>query len=421
MSAGTVTAEARVREALDRLDAADGLNAVITPCADQALARVRAGVSGRLAGVPLAVKDLFDTAGVRTTYGSRIHAAHVPERTAAAVAALEAEGAVVVAKTNTDEFAWGVAGQNPHYGDVGNPRRPGRIAGGSSGGNGALLAAGAVPLAIGTDTGGSVRMPAGACGVVGLKPALGAISTAGVHPLVPSFDTVGAMASTVADCALAHSVLTGAPVPAPAPDLAAVRIGVLAGPPDVTGAARPERDPRCEAVAVRLRRLGADVGEAALPVPESDLWPVFYAEAAAAHAATFPSRADEYGRTVRAKLEAAQDVDPAAVERARAALAAWRTAAAAAVGEVDVVASPTLAFAELPRAGADELAIRLTFSVYTRAFSYLGWPAIAIGDVHLAARDAQVLLAAALALEAAGLRSTDPLTAGPQAAAGVPA
>jgi aspartyl-tRNA(Asn)/glutamyl-tRNA(Gln) amidotransferase subunit A len=254
-------------------------------------------------------------------------------------------------------------------------------------------------------------MPAGACGVVGLKPALGAVPVDGVHPLVPSFDTVGPMARTVADCALAHEVLTGSP--APAPELAGVRIGVLGGPPDVTGAAGAERDARCDAVAEVLRALGADVVEVELPVPRSDTWPVFYAEAAAAHAATFPARAAEYGRTVRAKLEAAQGVDPAVVDGARAALAAWREAAAR-LPQVDVVASPTLGLAELPRAGVDELEVRLRFSAYTRAFSYLGWPAIAIGELHLGARDAGCLLSAALALEACGLRPDIELTGGPQ-------
>ena len=172
--AGELRAEDVVAGALERLAAQPQLNAVITLCEESALARARAGVAGRLAGVPLLVKDLIDTAGIRTTYASAIHRDHVPARTAPAVAALEAEGAIVVGKANADEFAWGVCGQNEHWGDMANPRRPGRIAGGSSGGNATALAAGMVPLALGTDTGGSVRLPAAACGVVGLKPPLGA-------------------------------------------------------------------------------------------------------------------------------------------------------------------------------------------------------------------------------------------------------
>ena len=215
VAAGELSAEEVVAAALRRLAARPELNAVITMCEEEALAHARGGVSGRLAGVPLLVKDLIDTAGIRTTYASAIYRDHVPARSAPAVLALEAEGAIVVAKANADEFAWGTCGQNVHYGDTVNPRAPGRVAGGSSSGNAAALAAGMVPLALGTDTGGSVRMPAAACGVVGLKPAHGAVATEGVFPLAASFDTVGPMARSVADCALAYAVLTASEVPAP--------------------------------------------------------------------------------------------------------------------------------------------------------------------------------------------------------------
>ena len=141
------------------------------------------------------------------------------------MAALEAEGAIVVATTTCDEFAWGVGGQNAHWGDTGNPHRPGRIAGGSSSGNASALAVGMGALALGTDTGGSVRVPAAACGVVGLKTPIGAISTEGVFPLVPALDTVGPMARTVEDCALAWSILSGEPVPEPS--LEGKRLGKL--------------------------------------------------------------------------------------------------------------------------------------------------------------------------------------------------
>jgi Asp-tRNA(Asn)/Glu-tRNA(Gln) amidotransferase A subunit family amidase len=396
---GELRAEDVVADALERLAAQPQLNAVITLCEQTALERARAGVRGRLAGVPLLVKDLIDTAGIRTTYASSIHRDHVPARTAPAVAALEAEGAVVVGKANADEFAWGVCGQNEHWGDMANPRRPGRIAGGSSGGNATALAAGMVPLALGTDTGGSVRLPAAACGVVGLKPPLGAVPVDGVFPLAPSFDTVGPMARTAEDCALAYSVLTGTPLPAPRVE--GLRVGVLVAHPALAPGDGPAaRDERALADAERLRALGARVEEIALPVPGGDTWPVFYADAAASHRATFPSRRDEYGAVVRAKLERAQEVDPAAVAGARRALRAWRAAAARDLA-VDVVLSPTLGMTELPPAGVDELSIRVAFSAYTRAFSYLGWPAIALGETQLAGRDARVVLGAALALERA--------------------
>ena len=158
-------------DALARIAAQPELNAVITVVRGAgARPRARAACSGALAGVPVLVKDLIDTAGVRTTYGSSIYADHVPERTAPAVTALEAQGAIVVGKANLDEFAWGVCGQNTFYGDTVNPTAPDRVAGGSSSGNAAALAAGMVPLALGTDTGGSVRIPPRPAASSGSRP-----------------------------------------------------------------------------------------------------------------------------------------------------------------------------------------------------------------------------------------------------------
>jgi len=400
VNAGALSAEEVVADALARLAAQPELNAVITVCEEEALARARGALSGALAGVPVLVKDLVDTAGVRTTYGSSIYADHVPERTAPAVTALEAQGAIVVGKANLDEFAWGVCGQNTFYGDTVNPIAPDKVAGGSSSGNAAALAADMVPLALGTDTGGSVRIPAAACGVVGLKTALGAIPVEGVFPLAASFDTVGPMARTVADCALAHAVLTATDVPAPA--IAGLRVGVLTAHPDLAPAAAPaERDERALAHVDALRALGAEVRELTLPVPESDTWAVFYADTAAAHAATFPSRRDEYGPLIRAKLDHALTVTAEQADEGRRALAAWR-AVAARQPDVDLVLAPTLGYDDLPPVGVDELGVRLPFSAYARAFSYLGWPAIAIGALQLAGRDARTVLAAALALEREG-------------------
>jgi aspartyl-tRNA(Asn)/glutamyl-tRNA(Gln) amidotransferase subunit A len=397
VAAGELAAEEVVADALARIAARPELNAVITTCEERALARARAGVRGRLAGVPVLIKDLIDTASIRTTYASSIYADHVPARSAPSVSALEAEGAIVVGKANADEFAWGVCGQNSFYGDTVNPIAPDRVAGGSSSGNAAALAAGMVPLALGTDTGGSVRLPAACCGVVGLKTALGAVPTEGVFPLAASFDTVGPMARTVADCALAHAVLTATEVPAPAID--GLRVGVLTAHPDLgPPAARAPRDERALAHVDRLRALGADVRELSLPVPKSDTWAVFYAETAVAHAATFPSRRDEYGPLIRAKLDHALTVTAEQADEGRRALAAWREVAAR-EPDVDLVLAPTLGYDDLPPAGVDELGVRLPFSAYARAFSYLGWPAIAIGPLQLAGRDAQTVIGAALALE----------------------
>ena len=136
-------------------------------------------------------------------------------------------------------------------------------------------------------------------------------------------------------------------------------------------------------------------------MPAGDTWAVFYAETAAAHAATFPSRRAEYGPLIRAKLDHAITVTAAQEQEGRRALDAWR-AVAAQEPDVDLVLAPTLGYEELPPAGVDELGVRLPFSAYTRVFSYLGWPAIAMGTLQLAGRDARVVIAAALALERDG-------------------
>jgi len=152
------------------------------------------------AGEPVAVKDLLDTAGLTTTYGSVLFADYVPLVSADAVSLLEAGGYAVAGKTNLHEFAYGISSQNPHYGTVPNPAAPGRLAGGSSGGSAAAIAAGDVELALGSDSAGSIRIPAAWCGVVGLKPTHGVVSAEGCFPLAPSYDVVGPMASSVEGC-----------------------------------------------------------------------------------------------------------------------------------------------------------------------------------------------------------------------------
>jgi hypothetical protein len=208
------------------------------------------------------------------------------------------------------------------------------------------------------------------------------------------------MAATVADAALAHAVLTGTAVPEPR--LRGLRVGVLAALPDVTGTPAPSPcDPRADEVAARLRGLGADVREVALPPPPGDTWAAFLSDAAAAHRATFPARRDEYGPTIRAKLDTAMTVTAAERAQALSALRAWR-ARTRDEPAVDLLASPTLGLAELPPVGVDELEVRLALSAYTRPFNLLGWPAIAVGGLQLAGRDTDVVVGAALALEREG-------------------
>ncbi|HVN79555.1 MAG TPA: amidase [Terriglobia bacterium] len=164
---------------------------------------------GQLHGVPVAVKDLFFTQGVPTTSGSRIFSTHIPDHDATVVEKLAEAGAVLVGKTNMHELAYGITSSNPHFGTVRNPWDLERIPGGSSGGSGCAVAAGLVPIAMGSDTGGSIRIPASFCGVVGLKPTYGRISRSGSMPLSFTLDHMGPLACSVRDAAMTLNVLAG--------------------------------------------------------------------------------------------------------------------------------------------------------------------------------------------------------------------
>src|SRR5215510_13207300 len=209
-----------VRVHLDRIAALDGtLRAFITVCADGAREAARAAEAalmagqlvGPLHGVPWAPKDLYSTKGVRTTGGSRILADSVPAADATVVARLAKAGAILLGKLNMHEFAYGPEGLNGHYGDARNPWDPDahRIAGGSSSGSGVAVAAGLAPGSLGSDTGGSIRIPASLCGITGLKPTYGRVSRAGVLPLSWSMDHVGPMTRTARDCALILGAIAG--------------------------------------------------------------------------------------------------------------------------------------------------------------------------------------------------------------------
>lgn len=164
---------------------------------------------GPLHGIPVALKDLFYTRGVRTTAGSLVFRDFVPDYDGTAVARLREAGAISIGKTNLHELAYGMTSKNPHFGHVANPHHMGRLAGGSSGGSAAAIAAGFVPLALGTDTGGSIRIPASFCGISGLKPTYGRVSRYGILPLAFSLDHAGPMGASVEDCALAMNAIAG--------------------------------------------------------------------------------------------------------------------------------------------------------------------------------------------------------------------
>jgi aspartyl-tRNA(Asn)/glutamyl-tRNA(Gln) amidotransferase subunit A len=347
---------------------------------------------GPLSGRTLAVKDLFDTAGIRTTYGSRIYGDHVPEKTAVAVQRLVDAGAVLVGKTHLPEFAWSVLGQSQWYGTCRNPAHLGKTTGGSSSGSAAALAAGLCELALGTDTGCSIRLPSAACEVVGLKSQWALIPLDGVYPLCPTLDTVGPMARSVEDVALMWSVLANRPLPEPG--LTGLTVGALRQPPGIGDGRETETSDAAEAWFSDLERLGARVVEARVPEPSANTWPQFQHEALRSHATTFPSRADEYGDVMRIKLEAAQRATSAEIEAAYRAIEEWRLYEP----DVDLYISPCHAI-ELPPEDADELEIRLPLSSFLRWVNLTGWAGLAIGNMQLIAPRDEVVLAAGLAWE----------------------
>ena len=352
-------------------------------------------------GIRLAVKDLFDTAGIRTTYGSALFSDHVPSETAVAVARLEQAGYVNVGKANLHEFAYGVTSQNLHYGTVPNPSAPGRTAGGSSGGSAAAIAAGLAEAALGTDTGGSIRIPAACCGIVGFKPTYGLVSTDGVFPLAPSLDHAGPLAADVAGtAALMAALVPGFALPQVA--LAELRAGV---------AWFAEADPLVRA---RLEQAAAELPSAepvALPLA-ADLQPLFMREVADVHRELYAEQAELYGANISPKIERCLAVTDAEAAHAAERRENYREAMAAACQPFDLVLAPTLAFVA-PSADVDELAVRERFTRFTFPFNILGWPALALpcgaaedglpASIQLIGRagaDALVL-AAGLALEAA--------------------
>lgn len=339
------------------------INAYVAVTAERALADARRATDevaagsyrGPLHGVPVALKDLFDTAGVRTAAGSKIFAERVPDEDSTVARRLREAGTVLLGKLNTHEFAYGVTTNNPHFGPTRNPWATERIPGGSSGGSGAAIAAGLATATMGTDTGGSIRIPAALCGVVGLKPTYGRVSKAGVAPLSWMFDHPGPITRTVEDAALVLGAIAGydprdfSTVPAPVDDYAAalaggvrgLRVGVPRGyffdrlDGEVAGAIERALDV--------LRGLGAEVRDVALPditplVPA--LFGLVLAEAQEIHAESLRTRPGDFGPDVAAILGSPTPGagDLVAALRARYAFTeAMRTA----LEDVDVLVTPT--------------------------------------------------------------------------------
>jgi aspartyl-tRNA(Asn)/glutamyl-tRNA(Gln) amidotransferase subunit A len=311
------------------------------------------------------VKDLFDTEGVRTTYGSAVFSDHVPSRTAEAVRLLEATGYTNVGKTNLHEFAYGSTSQNVHYGTVPNPAAPGRTSGGSSGGSAAALAAGLAEAALGTDSGGSIRIPSACCGTTGFKPTFGLVSTDGVFPLAPSFDHAGPMAHDVDGCAaMMEALVPGFSVEEVTLD--DVRAGV---------AWLDAADPFVRA---RVGEAAALLSAEPVELPfATAIQPLFMREVGDVHRELYPEHGELYGENVSPKIERCLAVSEGEAAAAAAARDTYRERLLAAFEPFDVVLTPTLAFVA-PPADVDEIAVRAGFIRFTLPFNALGWPALAI-------------------------------------------
>jgi aspartyl-tRNA(Asn)/glutamyl-tRNA(Gln) amidotransferase subunit A len=317
-------------------------------------------------GIRLGVKDLFDTAGLVTTYGSAIFRDHVPERTADAVAKLEQGGYGIVGKTNLHEFAYGITSDNPHFGAVLNPVDRTRIPGGSSGGSAAALAAGLCDAALGTDSAGSIRIPAACCGVVGFKPTHGLVSMEGCWPLAPSYDTGGPMARDVVSCIrMMVALVPGFAVSKASLDEVTVGVAWLEH-------ADPLVRARVEAVVELFPRRTA-IG---LPLLQESTYPVFAREAADVHRELFAEHAQLYGDNVRIKIERCLAVTDGEYERALAARKQYVADFEAAAEGVDLVLSPTLECVAPPR--IDDLELRERLIRLTYPMNAVGRPALAL-------------------------------------------
>ena len=396
---GELSPREAVQDALHRIER-DAHNAFLSVRGDEALAEADAAPDGPLRGVPLGVKDVIDVAGAPTTAASKVLADNVASADAAVVQRLRRAGAIVVGKLNTHEFAFGASTTSAAFGPALNPWDTERICGGSSGGSGAAVAADLVPGALGTDTAGSIRIPAALCGVTGIRPSTGRVPNRGVVPVSWTYDTVGPLARTAEDCALLLDAIAG-PDAADASTTDAVaepcldglargveglRIGVvehLMGdvPLDVgVREACAEAIAELEGLGARVERVEAGFLRRAEAIQQLVMLP----EAAEAHLPWLRTRLAEYGADVRARLLAGLLLPATAAitgQRARRALA---EEARPLFERYDVLAAPEMPIVA-PRIGEDPvevggepMAYRLSLIPYNSPWSCLGLPTVSV-------------------------------------------
>jgi amidase/aspartyl-tRNA(Asn)/glutamyl-tRNA(Gln) amidotransferase subunit A len=392
-----MTAQARVEAALAQIAATDGrVNAFTAVLADRARVRARAvdalGLDGPLAGMPFAVKNLFDLTGLPTLAGSAIERTAAPAtRDAVLVRRLEAAGAVCVGALNMDEYAYGFTTENSHVGPTRNPHDLARIAGGSSGGSAAAVAAGQVPLTLGSDTNGSIRVPASLCGVFGLKPTFGRLPRTGSYPFVSSLDHLGPFARSVADLAAAYDAMQGPDAEDPAQvmrpvepcqplldrGLDGLRIGVLGGwfQRMTTAAARSAVE-RC------AERLGAQqlVEWPAVDKARAAAFLITNAEGATLHLPDLQTRAGEFEPLSRDRFLAGALLPAAWVVQAQRVRAWFARRVAESFADVDVLLAPATP-CTAPEIGTEWLTLdglrlpaRASMGLLTQPVSCIGLP-----------------------------------------------
>ena len=355
--AGELSPREAVESYLGRIEQADGaLNAYISVRAEAALAEADAAPDGPLRGVPVAVKDVIDVAGMPTTAGSRILAHNVAQRDAVCVERLRHAGAVVIGKLNTHEFAFGAMTTSPHFGAAHNPWALDRICGGSSGGSGAAAAAELAAGTLGTDTAGSIRIPACFCGVTGLRPTTGLVATGGVVPVAWSLDTVGPIARSAEDCTLLLRALTDEPLDL-VENVRGLRIGVV---DELFRRAEPAIAGQVEAAVEELRALGARIEHVDVPLLEESgtiNQLLMLTEAAEVHLPWLRTRLADYGNDVRARLLAGLLL-PATAHVTGLRARRWFSDELRAVFErVDLLAAPEMPVVA-PPIGEDEVEVR---------------------------------------------------------------
>ena len=383
------------------------LNSFITVLADEAAAAarqaerdIRAGRHrGPLHGIPVGLKDLFNTGGVRTTSGSRIYDNYIPAQDCTVAARFREAGAILLGKLNMHQFAYGPTGENPDYGHMHNPWDPERVSGGSSGGSGSAAAAGQCTITTGSDTGGSIRIPAALCGIVGLKPTYGRVSRHGLTPLAWSMDHPGPMVRTVEDAAITMNVIAGhdpndvASANLPVPDYTAALTGEISGlrigvPRQYMEAPLdPEVRQAVNSALEQMETMGAEVVEVEFPEfndAAAISTTMLMAEATACFRDLLASDGNRLYEPVRLRLEAGLFISAADYLRAQQGRAVFDRAARRLLEDVDLLAGPTEPVTAPPilqqqvLAGEQEIGTVAALTQYTRPYNITGFPAISV-------------------------------------------